>query len=104
MKIVSAALAAAFLVAGSTGAFAAPRENVSFAVSTQKVNFNDPASVNKFRDGLQRQIAAACAPADDEIATGRGTDFKCRKSMTISSDTRIAQLTAKSNSMMAIVE
>ena len=39
MKIVSAAILAAALIAGSTGAFAKARENVAVRVSTAGVDF-----------------------------------------------------------------
>lgn len=103
MKIVATALVAVSLLAGSTGAFAKERQGVRFSVSTDGVNFADPKSVAKFRARVKAQIDAACSPAD-EIMTGRGPDLQCRKSLSYSSDTRIAQLSGNATSQMAIVE
>lgn len=103
MKIATAAIAAAFLIAGSTGAFAKARENVEVRVSTAGVNFADADSVNKFRSRVARAAAEACNPGD-RIGADLSPDFACRKSMAATSETRIAQLTGRSNSQMAIVE
>jgi len=103
MKIVAAALVAASLLAGATGALAKPRETVSVAVSTEGVNFADPASVAKFRTRVARQIAAICNPGD-RIGADMSPDFQCRKSMAVVSDTKIAALSAPNGSAMATVD
>jgi UrcA family protein len=103
MKTVTAALAAAVLLAGATGAFAKARENVEVRVSTAGVNFADADSVNQFRSRVARAAAVACNPGD-RIGADLSPDFACRKSMAATSETRIAQLTGRSNSQMAIVE
>ncbi len=102
MKIVSAALAAACLLAGSAGAFAKDVENVSVRVSTAGVNFNDAASVDKFRTRVNRQIAATCNPGD-RLDADLSPDFACRKSMKGTAETRIAALQGKSNVMYSTV-
>ena len=103
MKTVIAALAAASLFAGATGAIAKPRENVEVRVSTANVNFNDPESVASFRARVAKSIEATCNPGD-RLNADLAPDFACRKSMAQVSETQIAALTAKSNSMMAIIE
>lgn len=103
MKTVTAALAAVSLIAGASGAFAKARENVEVRVSTAGVNFADADSVNKFRARVAKQIAAICNPGD-RINADAAPDFACRQSMAQVSETRIAALSNKSNSMMAIVE
>lgn len=103
MKTVTAALAAVSLIAGASGAFAKARENVEVRVSTAGVNFNDAESVAQFRARVAKQVAAACNPGD-RVGADMSPDFSCRQSMAQVSETRIAQLSAKSNSMMAIVE
>lgn len=103
MKIVSASLAAAVLVAGSTGVFAKARENVAVHVSTAGINFQDPESVAQFRARVAKAVAATCNPGD-RIGADMSPDFKCRKSMQQVSEVRIAQLTSKSDSRMANVE
>ncbi len=96
MKIVLAALAAAGLLAGSAGAYAKDVEKVSVRVSTKGINFKDPASVEKFRDRVDRQIAAICNPGD-RLDADTAPDFACRKSMGVTAETRIAQLQGSSN-------
>lgn len=103
MKTLSAALVAVSLLAGSTGAFAKARENVEVRVSTAGINFQDAESVAKFRTRVAKAVAASCNPGD-RVNADMAPDFACRKSMAQVSETRIAALTAKSNSMMAIVE
>jgi UrcA family protein len=103
MKIVSAALVAASLLVGSTGAFAKGQENVAVRVSTSGVNFADADSVNKFRQRVARQAELACNPGD-RLNADLSPDFKCRKSMAATTEVRIAQLSGKSDSQMAIVE
>ena len=103
MKTVTAALAAVSLLAGASGAFAKARENVEFRVSTAGVNFADAESVAAFRARVAKQIAATCNPGD-RINADTKPDFACRQSMAQVSETRIAALSNKSNSMMAIVE
>jgi UrcA family protein len=95
MKITFAALAAAGLLAGSAGAYAKDVEQVSVRVSTAGINFNDPASVEKFRARVDRQIAAICNPGD-RLDADTAPDFACRKSMGATAETRIAQLQGRS--------
>jgi len=103
MKTVSAAIVAACLLVGSAGVAAEPVENVAAHVSTAGVKFNDPASVDKFRARVKREIAAVCNPGD-RLNADMTPDFACRKSMAVTAETRIALMQAQSNSMMAIVE
>jgi UrcA family protein len=103
MKIFSAAIIAAALVAGSTGAFAKARENVATRVSTAGVDFSDPASVAKFRARVAKAVEATCNPGD-RIGADMSPDFACRKSMAKVSEVRIAQLSGKSDSRMAATD
>ncbi len=103
MKIVAAALVAASLIAGSTGAFAKGQENIAVRVSTAGVNFADADSVAKFRSRVAREVAVACNPGD-RLNADMKPDFKCRKSMAAVTETRIAALSGNANSQMAIVE
>lgn len=103
MKIVSTAIVAAVLLAGSTGAFAKARENVAARVSTAGVDFNDPASVAKFRERVAKAVAATCNPGD-RIGADMSPDFACRKSMAKVSEVRIAQLGGKSDARMATTD
>ena len=103
MKIVSAAIVAAALVAGSTGAFAKARENVAVRVSTAGVDFSDANSVAQFRSRVAKAVEATCNPGD-RIGADLAPDFACRKSMAKVSEVRIAQLSGKSDSRMATVD
>lgn len=103
MKTVAAAIIAASLLAGSTGAFAKARENVAVRVSTAGVNFADAESVAQFRARMAREIQAACNPGD-RLNADLTPDFQCRKSMASVGEVRIAQLAGKTNSMMATVD
>lgn len=103
MKIVSAALAAAVLIAGSTGAFAKARENVAVRVSTAGINFNDPESVAKFRARVAKAVAATCNPGD-RLNADMAPDFTCRKAMATVTEVRIAQLSSDTDSRMAGVD
>jgi len=103
MKIVSAAIITAALLAGSTGAFAKSRENVAVRVSTAGVDFSDPASVAKFRARVAKAAEATCNPGD-RIGADMSPDFACRKSMAKVTEVRIAQLSGKSDSRMANVD
>lgn len=100
MKIFAAAIVAASLLVGATGVSAKRVENVAVRVSTAGVNFNDPASVEKFRAEVKRQIEATCNPGD-RIGADMSPDFACRKSMAVTAETRIAQIQVKSNAKMA---
>lgn len=100
MKTVAAAVVAACLLAGSAGASAKGVENVAVRVSTAGVNFNDPASVEKFRARVKREIEATCNPGD-RIGADMTPDFACRKSMAVTAETRIAQVQLNSNARMA---
>ena len=100
MKTVGAALIAACLLAGSAGA--KDVEKVSVRVSTEGVNFKDPASVEKFRDRVNREIAAVCNPGD-RLDADMSPDFACRKSMNGTAETRIAQLQGRSDVMYSTV-
>lgn len=102
MKTVSVALVAACLLAGSAGAYAKDVEQVSVRVSSEGVNFADPASVEKFRARVNRQIAAICNPGD-RLDADLSPDFACRKSMAATSETRIAQLQGRSDVMFSTV-
>ena len=106
MKTVTAALAAVSLIAGATGAtgaFAKARENVETRISTAGVNFADAESVAKFRARVAKEIEAVCNPGE-RLNADTKPDFACRQSMAQVSETRIAALTTKPNSAMAIVE
>jgi UrcA family protein len=103
MKIASAVIAAAALIAGSTGAFAKARENVAVRVSTAGINFNDPASVEQFRARVAKAVAATCNPGD-RINADTAPDFTCRKSMQKVSEVRIAQLSSKTDARMATTD
>ena len=100
MKIASAALAAAVLFAGSTGAFAKDRENVAVRVSTAGINFQDPASVAQFRARVAKAAAATCNPGD-RVGADMAPDFTCRKQMAKVTEVRIARLSTGMDARMA---
>jgi len=102
MKTLYTALAAVALLAGSSTAFAAPRENVSLAVSSGNVDFTNPEAVAKFRQAMERQIAAACNPGD-RVGADVSPDFQCRREMAASLNPKVQQLVmaAAGNSRMA---
>ena len=101
MKIASAALAAAVLIAGSsTGAFAKERENVAVRVSTNGINFQDPASVAKFRARVAKAVAETCNPGD-RVGADMAPDFACRQSMAKVTEVRIARLSSGMDTRMA---
>jgi len=102
MKTLGAALFAACLLAGSAGASAKEVENISVRVSTEGVNFQDPASVEKFRQRVNREIAAVCNPGD-RLDSDMSPDFACRRSMHGTAETRIAQLQGRSDVMYSTV-
>jgi UrcA family protein len=103
MKIAGIALAAAVMIAGSTGASAKEREDVAVRVSTAGINFQDADSVAKFRARVAKAVAATCNPGD-RLNADEAPDFTCRKSMAAVSEVRIAALTTGDNSRMANVD
>ena len=103
MKIASAALAAAVLIAGSTGAFAKERENVAVRVSTAGINFQDAASVAKFRARVAKAVAATCNPGD-RIGADMSPDFACRQQMAKVTEVRIARLSTGMDTRMANID
>ena len=102
MKTISAAVAAACLLAVSAGAYAKDVEQVSVRVSTEGVNFKDPASVEKFRHRVNRQIAAICNPGD-RLDADITPDFACRRSMSGTAETRIAALQGRTDVQFSTV-
>jgi len=80
MKFAGLAIAAAALVAGSTGAMANQREAVSVKIETAGVDFTNPAEIATFQRSAERKIADACNPGD-RINADLMPDFKCRKQM-----------------------
>ncbi len=91
MKAIGIAILAAGILAGSTGASAAEREQVAFKINTTGVDFTDANSVAAFRRGLEEQIAAVCNPGD-RLNADTSPDFKCRNEMANSIEPKIQQL------------
>ena len=91
MKTLGLAIFAAGLLAGSTGAMAAKRENVTLKISTAGVDFANPASVAAFRRTVDRQIAAVCNPDDRTNADAR-PDFKCRNEMASNAEPTVTRM------------
>lgn len=101
MKAIGIAIIAAGIVAGSSGALAAGREDVALKINTTGVNFGNVESVAAFRRDLSRQIAAACNPGD-RLNADLAPDWKCRSEMSQSVEPVIQQLVARaSNSRFA---
>jgi len=88
------ALVAACLVAVPATAFAGEREAVSLRVPTAGVDFAKPAAVEAFRSNVERQIAAACEPAD-RVGGNTMPDFKCRREMAASLAPAVTELAAR---------
>lgn len=99
MKLVTTALAAAAVLA-ATGATAKPRESVAFKLNTAGVDFADPASVEAFRNNVDRQIAAACNPSD-RVGADYKPDFRCRKEMKASVEPTLSRLVATAGRRVA---
>lgn len=93
MKVIGIAILAAGILAGSTGAVAAEREQVAFKVNAAGVNFANVDSVAAFRRDVARQIAALCNPGD-RLNADMAPDFKCRNEMAASVEPKIQQLVA----------
>lgn len=91
MKTVCTALAAVILLAGSSAAFAGPRENVALNVKATGVDFASPEAVAKFRNDLARKIEVACNPGD-RIGADLTPDFRCRREMAASMEPKVRQL------------
>lgn len=91
MKTIGIALLAAGLLAGSTGALAAGREQVTLKVSAAAVDFNNSKSVADFRRQMERQIAAACNPGN-RVGADLAPDFKCRNELASSLEPGIQHL------------
>jgi len=96
MKAIGIAILAAGILAGSTGALAAGRENVALKINTAGVNFGDVESVASFRRDLSRQIQAACNPGD-RLNADLSPDFACRNQMAASVEPMIQQLVLKAS-------
>jgi UrcA family protein len=94
MKAIGIAILAAGILAGSTGASAAPREKVAFTVNTAGVDFANAESVGAFRRDLERRIAAVCNPGD-RMNADMSPDFKCRKELASTMEPSIQQLVAR---------
>ncbi|MBC2666857.1 UrcA family protein [Novosphingobium flavum] len=91
MKTICTALAAVALLAGSSAAFAGPRENVALNVNSAGVDFANPEAVAKFQADAARKIAATCNPGD-RIGADLSPDFKCRREMAASMAPKVRQL------------
>lgn len=91
MKTLGLAILAAGLLAGSTGAMAAKRENVTLKISTAGVDFANPESVAAFRRTVDRQIAAACNPGERLKADAK-PDFRCRNEMAANAEPTVTRL------------
>ena len=100
MKIVNAALVAACLLVGSTGALAQGREDVALRISASGVNFSDPVSVNAFRNRVAREIAVVCNPGD-RLNADFTPDFQCRRELTATAEPAISTLASKATVTVA---
>jgi UrcA family protein len=94
MKIIGIAILAAGILAGSSGAIAAERENVALKINTAGVDFSSAQSVAAFRRDLARQIEAACNPGN-RLNADLAPDWKCRGEMAASVEPTIQQLVAR---------
>lgn len=91
MKIIVNAVLAAGLLAGSSAAVAAPREEVAIKVDASGVDFASPASIAEFRRAAERKIAEACNPGD-RINADLMPDFKCRNQMAANLEPTVQKL------------
>ena len=91
MKTLSAALAAAALLASASAAHADGREQVTLALRSTNVDFANPAAVAKFRSDAQAAINAVCNPGD-RVGADLAPDFKCRREMAASIEPKVQQL------------
>ena len=91
MKAIGIAILAAGVLVGSASASAAPREQVSFKVSTAGVDFANGESVAAFRRDMERRIAEACNPGD-RMNADMSPDFKCRKELASTMEPSVQQL------------
>jgi len=94
MKAIGIAILAAGILAGSSGAFAAEREQVAFKINTTGVDFADANSVATFRRDIEQQIAAVCNPGN-RLNADMAPDFKCRNEMAASIEPKIQHLVAR---------
>ncbi len=100
MKAIKLALVAACTLVGAAGASATPRENVALHISSDGVNFADPASVSAFRGRVAQEIARVCNPGD-RIGADMSPDFKCRREMSASFEPSIAAMTSAAGKKLA---
>lgn len=94
MKIIGIMIAAAGILAGSSGALAAEREQVSFRIDAASVDFADAQSVSAFRREVARQIETLCNPGN-RIKADLAPDWQCRRQMAASVEPAIQQLVAR---------
>jgi UrcA family protein len=98
MKYIAVALAAAGLFATSAFAADAPqgREAVSIQVSTAGLDMTTMAGVEKFRDRVEKAVAAACNPGD-RVGADLSPDFRCRREMAANVQPTIQQMAARAS-------